>query len=113
MGKHTPAPWDISDTGPKYSINAGTGGAARKHIAMVSCFKGHEGEQEENEANARLIAAAPEMLEALKEAHEAVSYLVAFIKDGELSGCSDAFTQRWVDHEIECERIIRKAEGTD
>lgn len=26
----------ISETGPKYSINAGNGGASTRHIAMVS-----------------------------------------------------------------------------
>lgn len=37
-----------------------------RHIAMVSGYQMHEGDRAENEANARLIAAAPDLLEALE-----------------------------------------------
>ena len=49
--KHTPGPWVISG---RSTINAGRGG----WVASVS--------QSNREANARLIAAAPELLEALR-----------------------------------------------
>lgn len=65
MSNYTAGPWLISETGPKYSINAGNGGASTRHIAMVSCFQQYEGDSRENIANAYLIAAAPELLEAL------------------------------------------------
>lgn len=68
MSKHTPGPWSISETGPKYSINAGNGGASNKHIAMVSCYQQFTNDHAENLANARIIAAAPELLEVCEEA---------------------------------------------
>lgn len=57
--EHTPAPWEV-----KY------GAASEIHIessrgTIVVC-DGLFGKQEDIEANARLIAAAPELLEALK-----------------------------------------------
>lgn len=61
--EHTPGPW-IMDTKLRTSIDSG-----EKHIAMVNCYKGASGymRQEEHDANARLIAAAPDMLEVLVE----------------------------------------------
>ena len=65
MNKHTPGPWVTNDR-YKTSVNAG-----KKHIAMVNQFKIGDVESdvwgEEHEANAQLIAAAPELLEALEE----------------------------------------------
>ena len=63
MSKHTPGPWIIDGNGIKTSISAGS-----KHIAMVNYW--HVGGAddvigEEHEANARLIAAAPDLLKAL------------------------------------------------
>ena len=69
MSKYTAGPWLISETGPKYSINVGNGVASTRHVAMVSCFQQYEGDSKENIANAYLIAAAPELLEALQAAH--------------------------------------------
>lgn len=61
--QHTPEPWEISKSGPRYSINAGD-----RHIAMVSCYVRKDGdEEEENIANASLMAAAPELLDALED----------------------------------------------
>jgi hypothetical protein len=64
--KHTPGPWLVRDTGEV--------GTCTELVAIVfPCRSKDErgeffyepGEKEENEANARLIAAAPELLEAL------------------------------------------------
>ena len=61
---HTPGPWNIGPT-YKSSINAG-----EKHIAMVNYWKSGDKSSdvfgEEHDANARLIAAAPDLLEALE-----------------------------------------------
>ena len=59
--KHTPGPWmaGIRLTGGQLPIEQETN--ASMHVAMVN---GRAGEQE---ANACLIAAAPELLEALQE----------------------------------------------
>lgn len=52
MNKHTPGPWFNSET--------------LVFAASLDCIKLLD--QAESEANARLIAAAPDLLEALKEA---------------------------------------------
>lgn len=59
---HTPGPWDVQDPlggGPNEWIFADG-----LYIAEV------DGEREEADANARLIAAAPDLLAALKDAVE-------------------------------------------
>ena len=64
MAKHTPGPWHVGmKPGP---IVYGEDGAqvAPLHVPMVP--------KEENRANARLIAAAPELLEALENLLEHV-----------------------------------------
>jgi hypothetical protein len=72
--KHTPAPWKIE----KRSLTAIN--TENKHIAMVNySYRGLESDVigEEHEANARLIASAPELLEALNhcaEAMESIDY---------------------------------------
>ena len=61
MAEHTPGPWahyDDRDTTQRHEI-AATG----KTVARIYCTNGHE---EEDDANARLIAAAPELLSALE-----------------------------------------------
>jgi hypothetical protein len=65
--KHTPGPWELKSEGWKGQFIYGTDEHAKgvRFIAKVSLdFDGAE-------ANARLIAAAPELLEALKGLDEA------------------------------------------
>ena len=71
MSKHTPGPWGLSDIDATHSMFNGLfarpvfafhGGKGDKHPAMAY------GSAETVEANARLIAAAPDLLEALTEA---------------------------------------------
>ena len=76
---HT-GPWHI-DWHQGYGVNA-----AHKHIALVSYFQSKEGDREENEANARLIAAAPELLEALEKCRKELSAWMRCY-------CEDAATQ--------------------
>ena len=73
---HTPGPWiaspkrnelDLLEYSIDYNNENGSG-----HVATVDASRG-----ERLEANARLIAAAPEMLEALRIALSALSDLVA------------------------------------
>lgn len=72
MSKHTPAPWTI-DGRIRTSINAG-----RKHVAMVNFYNSTDPKSnvsgEEHEANARLIAASPEILSALKACRLELDY---------------------------------------
>lgn len=64
--KHTPGPWSVRKndhscvSGPRMSID----GSGRKigTFTVASCL----GYKDEREANARLIAAAPELLKALQ-----------------------------------------------
>lgn len=71
--KHTPGPWTIGqDYGGNYAVCSSRAKVAN-HVATVPVFNGmsHSGasvphEQSVAEANARLIAAAPELLEALQ-----------------------------------------------
>jgi len=73
--KHTPGPWLASGKGGTHD-----GGSSKQHpcfrgsidaglsdIVQFGCFLGVQGRTpKEAEANARLIAAAPELLEALR-----------------------------------------------
>jgi len=58
---HTPGPWAVTDYLKDTRVVSVDGyGSTRGFVCLC-------GQGEEHEANARLIAAAPEMLEALKE----------------------------------------------
>ena len=62
MSKHTPGPWRYQEGSDPYThiVRAGETGLGR---FVVQCGQSRNGSEE---ANARLIAAAPEMLEALR-----------------------------------------------
>ena len=63
---HTPGPWIYS----KHGFNVLTADARQSICAVHAIHPGHVSSQkdiEEHNANARLIAAAPELLETLKE----------------------------------------------
>ncbi len=57
--KHTPGPWVVDESRYDGSINRLD---PFRHIGMVSQFLYDTGSRAENEANARLIAAAPTLL---------------------------------------------------
>lgn len=58
MSKHTPGPWLVSPDG---NVVSGRAGIVERIAVSIFCSK------ERRDANARLIAAAPDMLEALRE----------------------------------------------
>ena len=64
-GKHTPGPWRISDE--IYIRDASRNGA---YIAEIDPMTDFEGNEAEADANARLIAAAPALLEALQALYD-------------------------------------------
>lgn len=62
MSKHTPGPWTHYDDS-KSHVHRHEIVALGKTVARIYCTNGDE---EEDAANARLISAAPQMLEALQ-----------------------------------------------
>ena len=64
MSKHTPGPWAASSASSV--VGALVGASATYHVAAVM----PQLDKAEVEANARLIAAAPELLEACKAVEE-------------------------------------------
>lgn len=66
---HTGAPWSVNDDWPgKFTIN----GPKNEILAVVNEF----GIAEINEANARLMAAAPTLLWAVKDAKQYIEFLM-------------------------------------
>jgi hypothetical protein len=67
MSKHTPGPWVIDDSNPNLVARLVNG--VYEYVCAVepSSFSNRECNQEQEEADARLIAAAPDLLDALKD----------------------------------------------
>jgi len=61
--KHTPAPWVISGTKKDRTIRAGLNGFVVAEVTTLGTINTMDGT---GEANTRLIAAAPDLLEALQ-----------------------------------------------
>lgn len=91
MSKHTPGPWsaELMKIG---TIKRGTSAYVlldgdEYNIAMISSWKSQPDTAAEAEANARLIAAAPELLEALEALLNADLYAdgegIHFIKNAD------------------------------
>jgi hypothetical protein len=60
---HTPGPWHVSSQGQFVRYRLEKSGGFPYNVCAMEVFGGPE---DEREANARLIAVAPEMLEALE-----------------------------------------------
>ena len=82
MNKHTPAPWTIDGLVTKDLDVISPDG----RIAMIDC---DDIDTETLEANARLIAAAPELLEALIECERCVNELFQETGSHEYMNVSD------------------------
>ena len=65
MSKHTPGPWVVVGRLTKY-VEARLVGGLIQEVAACGPTMADEGYGQQQEANARLIAAAPDLLEALK-----------------------------------------------
>ena len=65
MGKYTPGPWTVDESHINGSINAG-----KRHVALANFYNCHDEEmrvtRDQQKANTQLIAAAPDIYEALK-----------------------------------------------
>lgn len=99
MSKHTPGPWNWRFEGPTVIVEP--------IKATITILSGPEGYKETQEANARLIAAAPEMLEALKTARPAIETWIL-----DYAACNDGRASDWqVEVKRQVETAIRKAGG--
>lgn len=100
--KHTPGPWRLAKNDPNW-IETKNG-----LIAMISDVRGDRNITSRTQANAALIAAAPEMLEALNESYE-------YIQACFYSGCPDHQDRQPSDDELELLNMIKttlnKAKG--
>ena len=67
MSKHTPGPWAMPDSGKGRISKVGANGGWDGLIATADCGD-YARSKSEGLANARLIAAAPDLLEALESA---------------------------------------------
>ena len=65
MSKHTPGPWVVVGSRTKY-VEARLVGSLMQEVAACGPTLADEGYGQQQEANARLIAAAPDLLEALR-----------------------------------------------
>ena len=81
--KHTPGPWgiDINSVG-EYLISAGPIGTPVDYLAVITNRK-------RSKANARLIAAAPEMLEALEGLFKECAMMHRYWGDGDNAKAAD------------------------
>lgn len=64
--KHTPGPWIAEARQHGLAIWADYENAPGEYIAIINGYEGSKEDRERNRANANLIAAAPELLEALE-----------------------------------------------
>lgn len=75
MAKHTPGPWHIHN---KPNVTKAElpwiGGSTGRPIAFITHESVLNSDMARTAANARLIAAAPELLELLKEARAIIAY---------------------------------------
>jgi hypothetical protein len=105
MNKHTPGPWRLNEnsnwkTNP-FSITVSKPGVHSTTISNIPTRMTVP--PQEQKANARLISAAPDLLEALKGASKA-------IREYRSQGATHAY---WDNVEEQVNAAIKKAEGTE
>ena len=112
---HTPGPWEVVDESSKYAEIIGesryVGRVYKWHHPTVIC-PANNALAEEHAANARLIAAAPDLLAALKRIRDARDY---FVREGvypekihiQYHGCFDDWAADLADAAIERAAIAR------
>ena len=96
MAGHTPGPWTVDVSHMYGAINAG-----KRHVALANFYNCHDEEmrvtREQQEANAQLISAAPDLFEALK--------IILEYPYGDASPLDDPLVMN------QARAAIRKAEG--
>ena len=101
MSKHTPGPWSITPDAPTQVEADGiwVGDASRREVGSEQAL-----------ANARLISAAPDLLEALGEARKALAVLIN--PGAEYASVQAVFAQATAT-EARARAAIAKARGED
>jgi len=80
MSKHTPGPWRVTGTMTKY-VEAKIGNGRIQEVASVGPTEADKGYGSEQNANAMLIAAAPDLLEALKAMRDKYGEYACYASD--------------------------------
>ncbi len=88
MGEHTPGPWPIELTGDGKRIIVGKGLVEGPNGYEVAEVYSDDCDPNEADANARLIASAPELLEALQVMLDEAKERGGALSNGEKLGCS-------------------------
>lgn len=109
--QHTPGPWEVKSIGHYYSVK-GTKTPHKNQICKVSpgicaCAAG----QQHGAANARLIAAAPDLLDHLKLARLWLDELCGLIQSGAFDAAEDWVGANAVSTDSTLAEVIAKAEG--
>ncbi len=112
MSKHTPGPWKAHFNGDGMEHEHGDIVTDEYLIAHVECSYGPIGEPE---ANARLIAAAPQMYEALKGlfAWAVVAYLEIANSTIEYAGGSSKSMDSYAEIALMVKAALEAAGGSD
>ncbi len=108
--KHTPGPWHVDPKSPEESFFEGVN--ILRHDGLAVAVALHNGDifAPEHEANARLIAAAPELLLTLNELLEAYSKPdERLCCDGRDCGCMGSTVHQQAEHYARA--AIAKATG--
>ena len=109
MSKHTPGPWRVEIgttviwTDNAYDPGTNNVGCIVARAAQPYSWKGSRPTADEQIANAHLIAAAPDMLAALKRLSGLYDGIYVKISDDEMAACREAWA--------EADTAIAKAEG--
>jgi len=90
MTKHTPGPWEYFEQ-KEWGTSGAYYGCVRDKTGLVIVNGCAPGGTDEAKANARLIAAAPELKEELIEAHQVIRQLQTMLQED--YACPD--TARW------------------
>lgn len=105
--RHTPGPWHYGESTSLHGTQLVYGPDG---VLIADAGRIHRRSIEEEKANAALIAAAPKMLEALKETLATIKEYQAY--SAEMRKIGKGFTPEGIDHTV-CfaESVITQAEG--